>query len=365
MAPGGGRVTAFTAVPREGYDGPVPERRIGDEGPLAAATAALYPNIDHVLVRGTADAVNQNWDQSFYLLERPLLNPCNDRWWTAINAEARRRSINVILTGEMGNMTLSFAGLELLPELLRKGAWGELWRQARALVRKRQMRWRGVAAATFGPWIPAPLWTALLPSRISTRGIKHHTALSPRRTREMDFARLAKARGLDPSYRPRKDAFESRLWVLHRIDKGNFQKAALGGYGIDQRDPTADRRLIEFCLSLPTALFLADGEVRALGARALADRLPPEVLAERRKGYQAADWHEGLTAAAGELEADLARLEDLPAAAMLDLPRMRRLAADLPSEGWEQPEIVEDYRLTLLRGSATGHFIRRATKTNR
>lgn len=359
----GGRVIAFTAVPREGYDRPAPRRRIGDEGPLAAATAALYPNIDHVLVRGTADALDQNWDQSFYLLERPLLNPCNDRWWTAINAEARRRGIKVMLTGEMGNMTVSFAGLELLPELVRKRAWRELWRQARALVRKRRMGWAGVAAAAFGPWIPAPLWAALLPNRIGARGIKHHTALSARHMREMDFKRLAKARGLDPTYRPRKDAFESRLWVLHRIDKGNFQKAALGGYGIDQRDPTADRRLIEFCLSLPTAFFLADGETRALGTQALTDRLPTKVLEERRKGYQAVDWHEGL-AAASKLEADLARLESVPAAAILDLPRIRRLAADLPSDGWERSEVIEDYRLTLLRGSAAGHFLHRATKTN-
>jgi len=364
MASSGGRVTAFTAVPRAGYDRPAPRRRIGDEGPLAAATAAMYPNIDHVLVRGTADAVNQNWDQSFYLLERPLLNPCNDRWWTAINAEANRRGINVMLTGEMGNMTLSFAGLELLPELVRKGAWGELWRQARALVRKRRMRWPGVAAAAFGPWIPARLWAALLPNRVGARGIRNHTGLSARQAREMNLERLAKARGLDPSYRPRKDAFESRLWVLHRIDKGNFQKAALGGHGIDQRDPTADRRLIEFCLSLPTALFLADGEIRALGMRALADRLPAEVLGERRKGYQAVDWHEGLAAAAVELEADLARLENLPAAALLDLPRIRRLAADLPADGWERSEVIQDYRLALLRGSAAGHFLRRATKTN-
>jgi len=51
LAPSGGRVIAFTAVPREGYDGPVPRHRFADEGHHAAATAALYPNMEHVLVR--------------------------------------------------------------------------------------------------------------------------------------------------------------------------------------------------------------------------------------------------------------------------------------------------------------------------
>ena len=51
LAPSGRRVIAFTGVPREGYDGPAPPNRIIDEGANAAATAALYPNIEHVLVR--------------------------------------------------------------------------------------------------------------------------------------------------------------------------------------------------------------------------------------------------------------------------------------------------------------------------
>lgn len=361
-----GRVTAFTAVPRKGYEGPAPERRIIDEGPLAAATAALYPNIDHVLVRGTSRAVNEGWDNSFYLLDRPLLNPCNDRWWTAINAEAARRGIHVMLTGEMGNMTLSFIGVELLPELVRKGAWRALWREGRALVRNRQMRWKGFAASAFGPWVPVPIWAAIQRRYAGwRRRVEDYTALRADHAKAMDLERLARSRGLDLSYRPRKNAFESRLWVMRRIDKGNFQKAALGGYGVDQRDPTADRRLIEFCLSLPTSLFLANGEFRALGTRALADRLPEEVLTEPRRGYQGADWHEGLAAAAEELSADLAGLEELPAASMLDLNRMRRLVANLPTQGWERSKIIEDYRLTLLRGSAIGHFLRRASRTNR
>src|SRR5262249_52522444 len=45
LAPSG-RVIAFTAVPREGYDGPAPRNRVVDEGTYAAATAALYPNME-------------------------------------------------------------------------------------------------------------------------------------------------------------------------------------------------------------------------------------------------------------------------------------------------------------------------------
>src|SRR5439155_103725 len=49
LAPSCGKVVAFTAVPRAGYELPAPDRRLGDEGPLAAATAAMHANIEHVL----------------------------------------------------------------------------------------------------------------------------------------------------------------------------------------------------------------------------------------------------------------------------------------------------------------------------
>src|SRR5262249_40154504 len=39
LAPSGRRITAFTCVPREGYDGPAPSNRIIDERVNAAATA--------------------------------------------------------------------------------------------------------------------------------------------------------------------------------------------------------------------------------------------------------------------------------------------------------------------------------------
>ena len=156
-----------------------------------------------------------------------------------------------------------------------------------------------------------------------------------------------------------------RLWGLNRIDRGNSRKATLAGWGIDIRDPTADRRLIEFCLSVPTEQFFRNGVPRALARAALADRVPAEVLNERRRGLQAVDWHEGMTAARTRILEEIGRLEQNgPAARALDLPRMRRLAENWPTEGWHREDIIEQYRLALLRGISVGHFLRRASGGN-
>ena len=66
MAASGGLVTAFTSVPREGYEEPVPEGRFADEGPLAAATAALHSNVEHVLVRTNQRALLDGLDRDFF-----------------------------------------------------------------------------------------------------------------------------------------------------------------------------------------------------------------------------------------------------------------------------------------------------------
>jgi asparagine synthase (glutamine-hydrolysing) len=153
--------------------------------------------------------------------------------------------------------------------------------------------------------------------------------------------------------------------MLERIDPGNYNKGFLGGWGIDHRDPSADRRLVEYCLSVPMEQFLRDGVPRSLAMRALSDRLPEAVLRERRKGYQAVDWHETLSAARGIVTEEIERLAPCsPAARALDLDRLRKLAKNWPEGGWERPEVMQAYRLALLRGLSAGHFLRKATGSN-
>jgi asparagine synthase (glutamine-hydrolysing) len=362
LAPSNRRVIAFTAVPREGYDGIGPPNRIIDEGPYAAATAALYPNIEHVLVRNEGRSPLADLDRRFFLFDRPVRGICATGWSHSLDNAIRKRKLRVALSGHLGNLGLSYDGVELLPELFRSGRWLRLWREASALVAVRQLRWRGVLARTFAPWCPPALWVWVNKVR---RGyaldVGDFTAIHPRR-----FDELARARFHDVAYRRWKDGFAMRLHVLQTMDPGNYQKGTLGGVQADYRDPTADVRLLEFCLGVPTEQFLHNGTLRSLARRTLADRLPKQVLEEPRRGLQVADWHEDLTAARASVIDELERIEACPAAAAaLDLPRLRRLTENWPSGGWERSEVALQYRYTLLRAIATGHFLRRATGSNR
>jgi len=157
LAPCGGRVIAFTAAPRADYTVDKTTKRLVDEAPLAAATAAIYPNIEHVLIRSGQRSPLEGLDRAVYLYDRPPLNACNEVWISAIDRAVRERKFNVLLVGTMGNMTASYNGTELLPELLLAGRLVRLWREAWALYKKGYGGRRAILE-TFGAFMPASFW---------------------------------------------------------------------------------------------------------------------------------------------------------------------------------------------------------------
>jgi asparagine synthase (glutamine-hydrolysing) len=110
-------------------------------------------------------------------------------------------------------------------------------------------------------------------------------------------------------------------------------------------------------------MLLKDGVRRPLARAALSDRLPAEVLDEKRKGLQAADWHWTMKK---DLPAIRAMFEDIAAdpmaSALLDISSLRRWIDDFPQHGWEAPDIGARYRDALVNALTAGHFILHASR---
>jgi len=355
LAPGNGRVTAFTAAPRAGYAGLDPIGRHGDESAGAAAVAARYANMDHLVVRAAARSPLADLDRDIALGGRPALNPCNHVWVNDLNRAAAARGLGVMLTGDFGNLGLTDDGQDCLPELFLGGKWRRWWGLATAVARARALSPAGVLAASLEPAAP---WLVRALRRLAGRRTgspRGHSALNPQAWR-----RLATGTGPRPA-----DRAARRLATLTRLDPASYRMAALAGCGVDMRDPLTDRRLIEFCLSIPIDRLTAGGRLRGLARLALADRLPAQILEARTRGYQAVDWHEGLSADRTEVARDVRRLAALPAAArLLDIDRLHTLVSRWPAGGWQREKAIEDYRLALLRGLAAGRFITRTLGAN-
>lgn len=360
LAGQGRRLTSFTAVPVVAPDPALFPGRFCDEGPLAAAVARNHPNIDHVLVRNDASPILDAMNRRSQASDEPVLIAANAAWVDAIGREAQARSIRVLLGGSAGNFTVSYDGVLLPATLLRQGRIIALAREARAM-RRNGRRWLGILDQTMRPFVPAEVRRRL--RRALGRpepGIYDLCAINPVFAREMRIEEHAVALGGDMMNADTRDGRAWRASVLHRSDRGTAVAAMRRLFNVEARDPTADRRVMELCLSIPEEQFLRNGEPRALIRHAMAGILPPEILAERRRGLQSADWHLGFTAARPEMLLEIERLEVSPLARRyLDLPRLRRILEDWPADGWHRPEVRETCLLALSRGLSAGRFIRR------
>jgi len=200
--------------------------------------------------------------------------------------------------------------------------------------------------------------------RLSPHGSVTLTAYSPINpafAAEIGIDAIARRSRWQMNLLPMGDGRERRRAFLEASDGGDYCNGMRAGWGIDTRDPTSDRRVVEFCLAIPEEQFLWHGEPRSLYRRAFEPVLPAAEIIARKRGYQAADWHEGLTAARAQLEVELGCLENSAGARrMLDLPRLRRLVEDWPSGDWHGEDVTRQYRLVLMRAIATGLFIRAA-----
>ncbi|MGZ8347370.1 MAG: asparagine synthase-related protein, partial [Allosphingosinicella sp.] len=354
----GRRLTAFTAVPGAELPDHAPDDRLFDEGPGAAAVAAMYPNIDHVRVSGATNSLMADLERTLLLAERPPYDLFNHGWIHAVFDAARARNVDVLLTGETGNLTLSYEGLEHLPLMLRQGRLRTWLTTATALAGENEISWRRLLARTLGPFAPSPVFARF--GRMREPEGRRRAAVGPISDR-VAAAMVQAGREAGPSPFPRlwRNPVAMRLWALARRDPGPYNKAALAGWGVDLRDPTADLRLLEFCLAVPGEEHLPGGRLRALARRALVGRLPDEVLHERRRGLQGADWAARLTADRDALAAELEGIAACePAAGLLDVDRARGLFSSWPDADQEDPMTAATYRFGLVRAISAGHFAR-------
>ena len=341
-----GSVIAFTAAPADQQLGPLPRGRIADESAFAAITAESHA-IDHVIVRETMPLFDVVRRQSA-LLQTPVTSAFNLAWWEAIRTRARDRGATHLLTGELGNYTLNAGGLRTLAEYVRRAMWRTWWNEARAAARRSDVRWRGIMVNSFGHLLPSPAMGAL---RARFLDMPAKDATSFLRTEWRDQL----GRDPVPQAQSSADPYLARLAAIRRSDPGVVRKAAFAQVGIAELDPTADRRLIEFSLTLPPEQLFRGGQSRPLARAALADRVPAAILDMQVRGLQGADWF--LHFRAAEAQEVLEEIEPHAAVRdLLDIPRMKRAIEAWPDRDWNSEHHVATYG-ELMSALAAGIFL--------
>jgi asparagine synthase (glutamine-hydrolysing) len=346
---GSSKPIAFTSAPRPGFTGPVQKARIADEAALAALTAEMY-GLEHVVVRPAGGVLQLLRDHAHFYQE-PNRNVVNMEWWSAIHQSARHRGISTLLTGQMGNFGVHAGGLPILAEWVRRGDWLEWWRQARSAVGSGRARWRGVLMNSFESWLDPHLVRLLYRRFMGVPSDSEQSYLQDHWLEKLRGPSLHSARQL-----LKGTPYERRLMLIRTEDIAVHRKGAIAEAGIDERDPLANRRLIEFSLRLPPEQLLHRGVWRPLAKRALAGRIPDAVLNAELRGYQGADWFERVS----KPEA-LAIIEEISMSStvtdLLDLRKIRRDIERWPAGGSADLYFQMIFRTRLTAALSMGVFL--------
>jgi asparagine synthase (glutamine-hydrolysing) len=363
----GQRLAAFTQVPREGFDGPVPGGRYADETPYVEAIRKAAGNIDVTYVRNdTCDDFGE-LERFFLALESPVRNPTNLGWMLAIPRLARAQGRRVLLGGLYGNYTISWNGWSQALDHLRAWRLATAFRQWRQFYRgSPYSNWVSLRKLFVEPLVPDRLaaWADRWRRPHRTAPWQDHAAIRPDFAAAMRVDARASEVGHDFLYRPRPGERSSGLMMVDYV--GDWQAAEKATTGVEVRDPTGDIDVVSYCFGVPPEQYLAEDIDRSLIRRAMWGLVPEPVLTNRLTGLQAADWYEKIGRQRGALAADIAELANSPLARRaVDIARLQRAIESWPTEGFGTAKVFEEYNLALTRGVAGGRFLRWVEQANR
>ena len=335
----GQRLAAFTSVPLFDVTTDSPQR-FGNELPFARATAAAAANIDlHAVDSAGASpviALREMLDATL----TPQHSAANLYWISALCRSVSAAGCRTLLTGQMGNAGMSWGGdvssQPLAFQVRRLGVAGWL----RRAVRRRCP--------------PNPITTATL--RRTRQRQLDASAIRSDFARRINLLELWLDEPAEPV--PHAAPFRRRRILQQNLaGLGAFYAEAGTAAGLTIRDPSNDPRLLQFALSVPDRIFIdpATGLNRWLIRVAMKGRLPDAVRLNRRRGRQAADIVPRLRAAAGDMEEALSALAGGPAAAYVDVPRLRAAWDRVRTDDSAESAVLA--MNLLMRGVMAGLFV--------
>jgi asparagine synthase (glutamine-hydrolysing) len=194
------------------------------------------------------------------------------QWLTYQNVE--RQGLRLLLSGNGGDALVSL-GLFRLAELTRRLRWRALGGELRefAAARERNWRWAGRVWWEFGGKPLVPNWARR--ARRALRG-PGRPVWSVNSFAQLDFARaLDRQRALKPDWQqPRSDREDHWQGVEQASSMADHYERSAPAWHLEQRHPLMDRRLAEFCISLPAEQKFDQGQTRLIFRRAMQGRLP-------------------------------------------------------------------------------------------
>jgi asparagine synthase (glutamine-hydrolysing) len=357
---------ALSAASLYDASAPLPEGRFED-APFAGITARYLGNIDLAFIHSEHMTPLQGIERGLAIHDEPVHAASNQYWLIALWEEARQRGIGTLLIGGGGNNTISWHGSGYLAQLARQMRWPTL--------RRELLAWKTIHHKPLLAAIKQQVIKPLLPRTVKkwhdrwrkrTQPWEKYSAINMDFAHRLDLAKEMAKQGHDPFFSEVGSTLRLRYLGIKpgRSMVGYRSQQTAAAFELEMRDPTVDRRILEFCLSIPDHQYVREGEDRYLIRRAMTGILPDSVLNNLQRGLQATDIGRRVMENAPGIKAALQCLESESRLAkeFLDLKKMQDVLSNLQYE--VNLENSTQARTILLRGLMTGLFLYRFETAN-
>lgn len=211
------------------------------------------------------------WESSKKLQEKfeiPYKSIANIPWLYDAYFKAREKGCRILLTGQYGNITISFGSFEcLFSTLMKQCRFVELYRQICIYAKKYNRRRRWVLKTLF----------SLIYSKENTLILSKDINPTLKKESRKQIKKICRGhRFLGEALSNMHPYMYDRI-ALRQVGESEMKLSM--DTGVIPRDPTRDKRFIELMLSLPVECLAWDGVERRLVRDMLKEFIPIEITA--------------------------------------------------------------------------------------
>ena len=286
LAKRGKKLYTFTSVPLHGYESEFEKKYIVDETQLVEKTAQLIPNLECTFM----DLPDMNgwydYDNYVKIAEIPYKSPQNMLWIYEGLKQAGEKGARIMLMGAFGNGTVSFDNAEpYVTWLFQRGRWLTLYREMNAFNQKFHYSRKVILKSTMKDALHIGISKATPEDIIGKSFVKRKFVDEQGSIRRLIDLNNWLEHGRS-NYKAYMNAFITMDTIRHY---GEFTQKNSLYTGVIVRDPTKDKRMIEFTRAIPYDQFTKNAVTRRLIREYMSGIVPTHVINERRQGRQSAD----------------------------------------------------------------------------
>lgn len=286
----GKKLYTYTSVPLKSYSSHRDKYFKVDESKEVIELSQLLGNCTTKFCDSEGLNSFENIDEFLRILEFPYKAVQNTFWINNIISKASKDGCKILLNGQYGNATISYGDFFVhLISLIKSLKVVRAKNEIDCYCKKNRIRKKNLVKYLVSNTI-LQKFKFKYSRNVMFDGVLNNKDILETYNTYRRFKKL----NLNSKFQGIYDLKKMKKILFNRIalsQLGEMETKFSLEYGIVIRDPTRDKRIIEFCLSLPTDQFVNCGVDRRLIREYMKDYLPKSIVDEKdHRGLQSADW---------------------------------------------------------------------------